>query len=67
VDLFREVVRMKPDLMEGHLNLASGLLNIGMTNEAIAEFNIVLEMAPTNEQVRLFIDRLGVPINTQRD
>ncbi len=67
VDLFREVVRMKPDLMEGHLNLASGLLNMGMTNEAIAEFNIVVEMAPTNEQVRLYIDRLELPINTQRD
>jgi len=56
---FREVVRLKPDLMEGHLNLAVALLNLGLENEAILEFNIVLQLSPGNPQALHYLEALG--------
>jgi len=59
-EAFREVVRLKPDLMEGHLNLAIALLNLGLKEEAILEFKIVLKLSPDNPQALHYLEALGV-------
>jgi len=58
-DAFREVVRLKPDLMEGHLNLAVALLDIGAVDEATLEFKVVLQLSPDNTQALHYLEALG--------
>jgi len=68
VEDFREVVRLKPDLMEGHFYLAIGCVGLGLKDEAVVEFNHVLRLDPDNEAALQFLESLGAaasPVDSQ--
>lgn len=63
VEEFRAVVRLQPNLKEGHLNLAIALLNLNLRDEAIESFKRVLELDPANPQALQYLEALGVGVN----
>ncbi len=46
---FREVIRLMPELAEGHLNLAIALQSQGLHQEALEQFQETLALSPTNQ------------------
>ncbi|MBN2703130.1 MAG: tetratricopeptide repeat protein [Pontiellaceae bacterium] len=59
VSEFQEVVRLQPDLMEGHLNLAIALASLNRTEEAASEFQQVLRLDPENPQAINYLTRIS--------
>lgn len=59
VDDFREVVRMNPGLAQAHFNLASGLLELGLKDEAALEFKETRRLNPTDPRILARLKALG--------
>jgi Flp pilus assembly protein TadD len=55
---FAEVVRLRPDLAKAHQYLGLALAKEGKLNQALTEFNIALQLNPTNELARKNIKQL---------
>jgi tetratricopeptide (TPR) repeat protein len=56
---FQEVVRLQPDLMEGHLNLAIALASLNRIQDALAEFQQVLRLDPNNAQAANYLKSIN--------
>lgn len=59
IKAFREAIRLKPDLMEAHLNLGGALLEVGLKDEAAVEFGRALQLSPSNEKLLDYLESIG--------
>ncbi|MGC2662432.1 MAG: tetratricopeptide repeat protein [Bryobacteraceae bacterium] len=50
---YREVVKLRPDVLEARANLGAALAHVGRLDEAIAEYQAALAKAPQNPALRL--------------
>jgi Flp pilus assembly protein TadD len=55
---FEQVVRLRPDYAEGHLNLGIALARQGSMSEALAHLQTALRLEPGNGKAREFITRI---------
>ena len=61
---YREVIKLRPDVLEARANLGAALAHAGRFDEAIAEYRLALEKAPTNSALRL---NLGLAFYKKND
>ena len=52
------MVRLRPDLAKAHQNLGVALAKERKLNQALTQFNIALQLNPTNELTRKNIKQL---------
>jgi len=50
---YRELLKLRPDVVEARANLGAALAHAGRFDEAIVEYNIALQKAPSNPALRL--------------
>ncbi len=52
VGKYRELIKLRPDIVEAHANLGAALSHLRRFDEAIAEYELALAGAPDNLQIR---------------
>ena len=57
MEQFAEVVRLKPEFVEGHLNYGVALARAQRFDEAIARFRETLRRDPGNVAAKKFLDQ----------